>query len=54
MLYTKAQSLYDNWKHGKRSTKATENSVRRLINKGVTSSQESDLLIVLTEIGVDY
>lgn len=54
MMYKRAQDIYDAWKHGKRSTSATAAVVHRLINKGVKSSQESDLLIVLSEIGVPY
>lgn len=54
MNYLKAQSLYDAWKHGKCSTRSTENKVRKLLTKDNTLAQESDLLMVLSEIGVSY
>ena len=54
MFYKRAQTLYDSWKHGKRTTKAIEKEVRRLLARDISTSHESDLLLVLSEIGVSY
>lgn len=53
-MYKQAQALYDSWKHGKRTTASVNKRVRQLIDKGVSNSQEGDLLMVLSEMGISY